>query len=147
MRRLSKVEWAMALVDITALRSTCLHRQIGCVLLNNKGHVLSTGYNGAATGLEHCSDLGYCIKEKLGYGSGQGLEHCVAIHAEQNALLQCRNVHEIHTVCITCSPCMTCTKLFLNTSVKQIYYKKEYPLCEKAEDMFNSKGIQLFKYV
>lgn len=141
MERLTKVQWAMALVDVTAKRSTCLHRQIGCVLLNAKGHVLATGYNGAASGLPHCSDLGFCAKEDVGFTSGQGHDHCVAIHAEQNALMQCRFIDEIDTAYISCSPCMTCAKLFLNTGVKAIFYHKQYP-DTKALDMLINRGIQ-----
>ena len=135
--RLNIDQWAMALVQTTALRSTCLHRQIGCILTNKKGHVLATGYNGAATGLVHCSDTGHCHKAR--FTSGEGLDHCVAIHAEQNALLQCHNVNEIHAVYCTASPCTTCTKLLLNTSAQIIMFYDRYPHPE-AEAMWTMSG-------
>lgn len=137
MSRLTIPQWAMELVDVTAKRSTCIRRQVGCVLLNERNHVLSTGYNGAAAGLPHCNESGFCAKS--GFASGEGLDYCVAIHAEQNALLQCRNVYEIHSVFVTASPCITCTKLLLNTSARTIIYRDEYPHPE-AKCMWLASG-------
>lgn len=62
-----------------------------------------------------------------GLPSGQGLDKCEAIHAEQNALLQCKDVFEIDTCYVTVSPCVTCTKLLLNTACQRIVFLEEYP--------------------
>ena len=59
--------------------------------------------------------------------SGTNLDGCEAIHAEQNALLQCRDVREIHTCYCTASPCVTCTKLLLNTGCMRVVFLEEYP--------------------
>lgn len=59
--------------------------------------------------------------------SGTNLDSCEAIHAEQNALLQCRDVREIHTCFCTASPCITCTKLMLSTGCMRIVFLEEYP--------------------
>jgi len=126
--------WAMGLATLTAQRSTCLRRAVGCVLLNDRGHVLSTGYNGVAAGQPHCNQ--HDMFDPLGYphacpgarsASGTNLDGCEAIHAEQNALLQCRDVYTIDTCYVTASPCITCTKLLLNTSCRRIVYSEEYP--------------------
>lgn len=130
----------MELAEVTAERATCLRRQVGCVLLNERGHVLATGYNGVAAGLPHCNEVTGHRHDGLGriavHGhacsgakapSGQSLDACQAIHAEQNALLQCRDVYSIHTAYVTASPCVTCTKLLLNTSCQRIVYLDEYP--------------------
>lgn len=58
--------------------------------------------------------------------SGKNLDGCQAIHAEQNALLQCRDVYSIETAYVTTSPCMTCCKLLLNTSCKRIVFGELY---------------------
>jgi dCMP deaminase len=132
--RPSRDEWAMELALTTAKRATCLRRQVGCVLLNARGHVLATGYNGVASGLPHCNQhdpfypLGFpdaCAGAHA--PSGTNLDGCQAIHAEQNALLQCRDVYTIHTAYVTASPCVTCCKLLLNTSCERIVYGEEYP--------------------
>ena len=117
---------------ILSMRTTCSRRGVGCVLVNHQGHILSTGYNGVGRGLTHCTEKP-CRGSKL--PTGVGLGECEAIHAEQNALLQCPNVEDIYAAYITCSPCMHCAKLFLNTGVKHIYYI----------DVYNKDAIKLLE--
>jgi len=116
--------WAMGMAIITAQRRTCVRRAVGCVLLNFRGHVLATGYNGVASGQPHCSEG--CPCSGAFSPSGTNLDGCNAIHAEQNALLQCTNVWEIHTAYTTTAPCITCCKLLLNTSCQRIVYLEDY---------------------
>ena len=47
-------EYFMEMAELTAKRSTCLRRQVGAVIVQEK-HIIATGYNGAPRGLEHCS--------------------------------------------------------------------------------------------
>lgn len=46
----------LALAALVATRSTCLRRAVGCVLVDARGHVLATGYNGVAPKHPHCND-------------------------------------------------------------------------------------------
>lgn len=109
----------------TAKGSTCARRTVGCILVDARGKVLATGYNGPASGLPHCNEGSPCPGASL--PSGEGLDLCEAIHAEQNALLQCADVRQIDTCYCTCSPCVTCVKLLLNTSCRRIVFLDEYP--------------------
>lgn len=141
--RPSRDEWAMKMALMTAQRTTCCRRAVGCVLLNARGHVLATGYNGVAAGLPHCNHRHgdefphACSGAKA--PSGTNLDGCQAIHAEQNALLQCKDIYQIHTAYVTASPCMTCVKLLLNTSCERIVYVDEYPRNE-AGKLWTSAG-------
>lgn len=141
--RPSRDEWAMRMALMTAQRTTCCRRAVGCVLLNARGHVLATGYNGVAAGLPHCNHQHgdefphACSGAKA--PSGTNLDGCQAIHAEQNALLQCKDIYQIHTAYVTASPCMTCVKLLLNTSCERIVYVDEYPHNE-AGKLWTSAG-------
>jgi dCMP deaminase len=144
--RPSKDQWAMEMAAVTAKRSTCLRRHVGCVLLNARGHVLSTGYNGVAAGLPHCNEENKFGEQQYPFSctgaqaeSGKDLDLCQAIHAEQNALLQCRDVHEIDACYVTTSPCITCIKLLLNTSCRQICYHELYSHLV-AEDIWLKAG-------
>lgn len=161
--RISRDEWAMQLALITAKRATCLRRAVGCVLLNERGHVLSTGYNGVASGQKHCNEEILEFRnsngESLNFGtvtpnkgdvyphacsgaqspSGTNLDGCQAIHAEQNALLQCRDPWTIHSCYVTTSPCMTCVKLLLNTTCQRIVFVESYPHTE-ARELWVSAG-------
>lgn len=146
MSRPSRTQWAMEVALCTARRSTCLRRAVGCVLLNDRGHVLATGYNGVAAGLPHCNQEVPATGEYphacdgAHSASGTNLDGCQAIHAEQNALLQCRDVYGIAECICTTAPCMTCTKLLLNTGCQIITYLEDYPHAEAARKLWVSAG-------
>jgi|SRR5579863_5271396 len=148
--RPSRDAWALGVAKLTAQRSTCLRRAVGCVLLDARGHVLATGYNGVAAGQPHCNeevekfasfDGGTLLPGFVGFGtsehpyacpgaqapSGTALDECYATHAEMNALLQCHDVWQVDTAYVTASPCVHCTKLLLNTSCRRIVFLEEYP--------------------
>jgi dCMP deaminase len=140
--------WAMGLAKLTAERSTCLRRHVGCVLLDGDGRVLSTGYNGVPSGQKHCNERvteawvdgsslapGLCLPIfKYPHAcpgaqapSGTNLSGCDAIHAEQNAIAFCQDVRKIDTCYVTTSPCDPCTKLLLGTGCRRIVFIDEYP--------------------
>jgi dCMP deaminase len=145
--RPSRDEWALGLAMVTARRSTCKRREVGCVLLNARGHVMGTGYNGVAAGQPHCNDTWrpYQACPAASAPSGTGLDGCQAIHAEQNALLQCRDPWSIDTCYVTASPCVTCIKLLLNTSCKRIVFLEEYPHGE-ARKWWEAAGREWKKF-
>ena len=130
MQRLSKHEYFSKLAELVSQRATCARRKVGCVLVNQRGHIIATGYNGVPSGHNHCID-DPC--PGAAFSRGEGLDRCEAIHAEQNALLQCRNVQEIAAAYVTTQPCMTCTKLLLNTSCQMIIYNEPYVHPQAAE--------------
>lgn len=107
--------------ELWSKRGTCIRRKVGCVLTDASGIILSTGYNGVAKKLEHCL-TNPCIGAFDPAGSKTSMYSCEAIHAEQNALLQCKDVQKIHTCYVTCSPCIQCTKLLLQTSCQYIKF-------------------------
>lgn len=121
--RPSKDELFLQMAVLLSTRSTCSRRGVGCVLVDSRGHVLSTGYNGVPSGWRHCTDIP-C--DGAAYLTGTGLEKCRAIHAEQNALLQCPDAYEIYTCYVTVSPCVHCVKLLCNTSCERIVFVEKY---------------------
>jgi dCMP deaminase len=155
MTRPTREQWAMEIAKVTAQRSTCCRRSVGCVLVNARGHLLSTGYNGVAAGMQHCDEplvgTGATFYPNACPGahspSGTNLDGCHALHAEQNALLQCRDIYQIDTAYVTTAPCMTCTKLLLNTSCKEIMYIDDYPQAEASKTLWESAGRVWRHYV
>lgn len=129
MKRINQMTYFLALAKIVSLRSTCARRQVGCVLVDNKNHILATGYNGVTRKAPHCIDIP-C--PGASYESGKGLDVCEAIHAEQNAILQCSDVDQIQTAYITVAPCKTCTKLLSNTACREIVFLENYVDSGKA---------------
>ena len=135
MSRLSKDEWGIKIAQLVAQRGTCCRRQVGCVLVDARGQVMSTGYNGVAAGETHCEGDTRCQGADL--PSGTGLDKCQAIHAEQNALLQCSAVWDIRTCYVTHSPCTLCVRLLLNTGCTNIVFLEEYPGADEARRRWN----------
>lgn len=72
--------------------------------------------------------------------SGERHDDCHAIHAEANALLQCRNVYDIEALYVTTEPCVACTKLLLNTSCKTVVYFEPHALGSKAQALWTAAG-------
>jgi dCMP deaminase len=139
--RPSKDEQMLAVALVTSARGTCVRRRVGCVLTDAAGHVLATGYNGGVPGAPHCnepldqsSSVNGVINAVVGADNefpracpgaflpdGKGdYEVCEATHAEQNALLQCRDVREVATCYCTTPPCVHCVKLLLNTGCRRV---------------------------
>ena len=140
MNRINAHECFMQIAYILSLRSTCVRRQVGCVLVDQRGLILSTGYNGVAAGLPHCIDEP-C--SGAGFASGVGLDMCEAIHAEQNALIQCKDHLKIYTCYCTTMPCIHCLKMLLNTSCGTLYYAEEYGDVERVRSLWVKKSGRL----
>jgi len=122
-------EYFMGIAELTAKRSTCLRRNVGAVIVQDR-HIVATGYNGAPRGIDHCAQRGGCLREELGIPSGERHELCRALHAEQNAIIQAATFgHSIEggIIYITHAPCVICSKMIINAGIKKIIVGAEYP--------------------
>ena len=86
MSRRDKVNYYLDLADVVSQRCTCLRRHYGAVIVKND-EVISTGYVGAPRGRKNCTDLGYCVRQKLHIPRGERYELCRSVHAEANAII------------------------------------------------------------
>ena len=146
MKRPSWDEYFMEMAVLTARRSTCLRRHVGAVIVQDK-HIIATGYNGAPSGIMHCEERGGCIRQQLNVPSGQRHELCMALHAEQNAIIQAAvmgNSVEGGTIYITHQPCAICAKMILNAGIKRIVIKEGYP-DELAASILDEAGLKVEK--
>jgi dCMP deaminase len=137
MSRLSFHSQWLCVAAVASLRATCSRRAVGCVLTDSRGRVLSTGYNGPASGLPHCTDSP-CKGASL--PSGTGLDACEAIHAEQNALTWCKDPSSIFHVYTTVSPCVHCTKMLLGTPANHIWFHERYAHDQAARGLWEAAG-------
>ena len=140
MARVSKHESFLQIAETIALRGTCSQRKVGCVLVDKHSRILSTGYNGVASGLPHCNEGHPCPGAAA--PSGTQLDDCGAIHAEQNAILLLSDPWAVEAAYVTVSPCMSCMKLLLGTSCETIYTRSIYP-DSRALDLWASAGRKL----
>ena len=113
----------MTVANVMSIRSTCVRRRVGCVITDIHNQILSTGYNGVPKQWQHCIDKP-C--PGANYKSGLGLDECVAVHAETNALIQCSNIDKAHHIYITTAPCISCVKALINTPIMHIHYSHDY---------------------
>lgn len=144
MNRIGFDEICLLVAHVISQRGTCARRQVGCVLTDVKNRIIATGYNGRPRGWPHCLDDGsvdaYACAG-VSAPSGVDLDGCEAIHAEQNALLQCDNVDLVHTCYVTVSPCVACVKLLLNTGCRRIVFAQAYaPQHVRAAEILAARG-------
>lgn len=76
----------MHLSDLAARRSNCMKRRVGCILVKDS-RIVATGYNGTPRGLRNCNEGG-CGRCNGNAPCGMGLDRCLCMHAEENALLE-----------------------------------------------------------
>ena len=110
-------EVMLSIACLLSARATCVKRQVGCVLTDARGRILSTGYNGVPAGFPHCTD-----RPCRGADQPTGSDTCQAVHAEMNAVADCHDITKIHTCYVSVLPCNNCTKTLLNTGMQALVY-------------------------
>ena len=141
--RLSVVEYGLLLARVVALRGTCRRRTVGCVLMDNRNHIVATGYNGNPAGAPHCIDVP-CAGYKDAHGDTR---RCMALHAEYNAVNQAGSHREFITQAFcTDSPCIDCARLLRLQlpNLKRIYFVRKYT--DEGLDYLNKNGIETIAY-
>ena len=114
----------MDMARLISKYSTCTRLNVGAVIVIDK-RIVSTGYNGAPSGLFHCShdDLTHCKR---------------SVHAEVNAIAFAAK-HGIATnnsvLYTTDLPCLACAQMIINSGIVEVNYGKEYR---------NTDGRELF---
>jgi dCMP deaminase len=138
-------EYFLEVAGLVSKRSTCLRRHVGAVLVKDK-KILATGYNGAPSGVRHCTQTG-CLRDRLKIPSGQRHELCRGLHAEQNVLLQAA-LYGVSTkdsvLYVTNQPCVICAKMLINAGIKEIVISDGYP-DELAKKFLKEAGIRVRK--
>lgn len=147
MNRISREEYYMNMAVQASLRSTCIRRKVGAVIVKDNV-ILSTGYNGAPSSLPNCcDDCNRCYRSAHNIPSGQCLDLCFAIHAEQNAILNALKTGadlKGAVLFVNTYPCSTCMKLTIQVGIKEIYYIDDYEN-EFTKNMAEEAGIKLYK--
>ena len=139
----------MSLAETVAEWSSCFQqkRHVGAVVVRDK-RILTTGYNGAPSGIESCAERGECLRRVKNIASGTMQEVCYAVHAEQNAIIQAAKLGvslEGAVMYVTHQPCVICTRMIINSGIKKVIYKNGYP-DEFALQLFSMSDVELVKY-
>lgn len=127
--RISKIDTYLNVAEVFAYRSTCIKRKYGAVIVKNDA-VVSSGYNGSPRGYENCCDVGECLR--VGMHQGEGYGTCRAVHAEQNALLNCSReqtvgadlylagVNPQDNSVHKANPCPICARLIVQAGIRNV---------------------------
>lgn len=129
MNRISKDQYYLNIALAVSKRSTCNRRQYGAIIVKND-EIIATGYNGSARGAVNCCDAGECYRERMKVPHGQQYEKCVAVHAEQNAIISAARKDMIgatmyligteHGEIIKGEPCSICQRMIDNAGIKEV---------------------------
>ena len=138
-------DYFLDIVGLVAKRATCLRREVGAALVRDR-RILSTGYNGAPSGLRHCLSIG-CLREQNHVPSGERHELCRGLHAEQNAIIQAA-LHGVSvkgaTLYCTNRPCIICAKMIINAGIVRIVVGGDYH-DSLAEEMLAEAQIEVIR--
>jgi dCMP deaminase len=118
----------LAMAMMASVRSTCLRRRVGAVVVSGN-RMLATGYNGSPSRTRHCEETG-CLRQTLGIPSGERHEICRGSHAEMNAIAQAASYGTAIFGCVlysTHEPCSMCSKLIINAGCSRVVYMHPYP--------------------
>ncbi|PWN94086.1 hypothetical protein FA10DRAFT_248648 [Acaromyces ingoldii] len=137
----------LSLCTLASLRSNCMKRRVGAVLVRSN-RVLSTGYNGTPRGLTNCNEGG-CPRCNAAVAGGTALDECLCLHAEENALLECGRerggAEGTVLYCNTC-PCLRCAVKIVQTGVKEVVYQLAYSMDDRSRTIFREAGVTFRQY-
>lgn len=130
--RISKDEYYLGIAKAVALRSPCLRRKYGAIIVRDDA-IVSTGYNGPARGSTNCMEVG-CIKDLLNLPHYTGYDYCPAVHAEENSIANAaRNGSSVLNGVLYLygidaktgkpvpgMPCSRCKRIIINSGIKEV---------------------------
>ncbi|MBQ9760502.1 MAG: cytidine deaminase [Clostridia bacterium] len=132
MERVSKHNYYLDIAQTVAERSTCLRKKYGAIIVKNDT-IISTGYNGAPRGRKNCSDLQFCMRNKLNIPRGERYELCRSVHGEANAIIAASRDQmlgaTLYMSCINAetgeleagtTSCMMCKRMVINAGITTV---------------------------
>lgn len=127
--RLDFCEYGLLLAEAVALRADCTRRRVGAVIIDSHRRIVGTGYNGAPPGRPGCLTSGACPRGQKTYAEiplastyapGAAGVNCIALHAEENALLHSSRLdRDGATIYITDEPCPNCSRILAGSGLRQ----------------------------
>ena len=133
MRRPSKIEYYLGIAKAVSMRSTCIRRRFGAIIVKDDA-IVSTGYNGPARGVVNCQEVG-CLKDLVGAEEYGQYDLCPAVHAEENAIINAARTgssvkdgvmfiygeySQTGEISVAI-PCDRCKRAIINSGIKEVY--------------------------
>lgn len=127
-------------------KSRCTRAQIAALIVKNK-KILVQGCNDIPHDEYDCSLIG-CIREKEKIPSGNKREVCFGLCAEQYAISKAaeRGIElNNSTIYISAYPCRICRSLIVNSGIKRVVYRDNYPKTLNV-DILDDAGIDVVQF-
>jgi dCMP deaminase len=137
-------EYFMKIAQVASMRSNCIKRRVGAVIVRDK-RIVSTGYNGTPRKTKNCNEGG-CPRCNSLATSGTRLEECLCSHAEENAITQAAyhgTSVKAGSIYTTFAPCLMCSKMIINSGIIDVIYNVDYPLNETSFHLFGQAGVKI----
>ena len=164
-------ETLMTMAYANSLRSSCSQRQVGALIIDDCGNVLSSGYNEVPVSERSCKqEYGQCYRKYLRSKFDCGidsiltdgmektkvkelfksnfkiLDYCRALHAEENAIVNIARIGVSFpmgraTLYTTTYPCNLCANKIAQVGIKRIVYFEPYPM-EEAKKILAEHSIK-----
>lgn len=157
MERRDKTNYYLDLAETVSMRSTCLRRRYGAVIVKND-EVISTGYVGAPRGRKNCTDTGKCIRQELNIPRGERYELCRSVHAEANAIISASRDKMIGSsmylagrdaqtgeYIANSNSCSMCKRQIINAGIERVYVRDshdEYRVIEVQEWIEHDESLE-----
>ena len=154
--RVSKHNYYLDIAQTVAERCTCIRRKFGSIIVKDDV-IVSTGYNGAPRGRKNCSDLGFCLRDKLGIPRGERYEMCRSVHSEANAIIAAPRDRmlgaTLYMACVSpadgslcpgTNNCMMCKRLIINAGIETVIIRDtptEYRVINVADWIENDDSL------
>ena len=115
-------QFYLDIAERTALLSHALRKKVGAVIVKDS-NILAYGYNGTPSGSDNS-----CEYPIVDHGEELVTKQCV-LHAESNALMKVARSSESTegaSLYVTLSPCFECSKLIIQSGIKNVYFIEKY---------------------
>lgn len=132
MERRDKNNYYLDIAETVLERGTCLRRNYGAIIVKND-EIISSGYTGSPRGRKNCSDIGFCMREKLNVPRGTHYELCRSVHSEANAIISASRRDMIGGTLFlvgrdsktdelveNANPCAMCKRMILNSGIGEV---------------------------
>lgn len=117
----------LKIASLIAEQSYCTKRHVGAIIVKD-GAIISTGYNGTISGFENVCEYRN--------EAGELKTKPDVLHAETNAITKvaCSTIStEGATIYVTCSPCIECAKLIIQSKITRVVYNTMFSKLEGLE--------------
>lgn len=127
----------MRVAYLASTRATCDRKHVGALIVDPYHRIVSTGYNGAPSGMPSCDEVGHELNDN----------HCVrSLHAESNAIDFAGRMAIGCTIYVTVTPCYDCAKRIVGAGIVHVvwdeFYQSRYGKSGTVADYLASAGVR-----